>query len=272
MCRRHAAAVTREAREVRGALVEAADSARGENDVACAQLEAPVVRVVRNDAHAGAALHEKVVHAHVLANLNVGEQAHLCEQLGRDLLPGDVGVVEDARAGVGTLAGVVVAAVGRAVKLHAKANEVSNHVAARPDHGIDALDAALAVTGAHGVIEPRVVVVAVAHNADAALGEHRVAALEVLLADHGHAQRARQVERRVEPGHATTHDNDVARKRARSRRPCLIDRLSRPFHNSSACHAAHLPAARAARRHAAGLPAARPLPSCSPGRPGASRA
>ena len=215
--RRYAAAVAREAREVGRTLVEAADAARGENDVACAQLKAPAARVVRHNAHAEAVLDEKVVHAHVLVDLHVGKTPHLREQLGGDLLARDVGVVEDARARMGALAGVVEAALRRAVKVDTQAHQVADHVAARPDHGVHALRAALAVTGAHGVVEPGVVVVGVAHHADAALREHGVAALQVLLADHGHAQAARQVERRVEPCHAAAHDNDVARERSRLR-------------------------------------------------------
>ena len=245
--RGHAAAVAREAREVGRALVEPTDAARGENDVACAQLKAPAARVVRHDANAGATLDEKVVHAHVLVDLHVVKTAHLREQLGGDLLAGDVSVVEDARARVGALAGVVEAALRRAVKVDTQAHQVADHVAARPNHGVHALRAALAVAGAHGVVEPRVVVVGVAHHADAALREHGVAALQVLLADHGHAQATRQVERRVEPGHAAAHDHDVAHERPRLRGHRPIGHLSRPFHNSRACHATHLPASSSMR-------------------------
>ena len=252
--RRHAAPVARKTGEVGRALVEAADAACGENDVACAQLQVPAARVVRRDAHAGAVLDEKVIHAHVLVDLHVVKAPHLREQLGGDLLARHVGMVEDARARVRALAGVVVGAVGHAVKVNAQVHQVADHVSARPDHGVHALGAALSVAGAHGVVEPGVVVILVAHHADAALREHGIAALKVFLADHGHAQATRQVERRVETGNATAHNDDVAHKRLRMRGRSVLAHLRRclsilhqPLYHNSWCHVSHLPASSSMR-------------------------
>ena len=56
----------------------------------------------------------------MLQNLHVIQLANGLEQLGRNLLAGDIGMEGNARTAVRALAGKVEAAVGLALKIHAQ--------------------------------------------------------------------------------------------------------------------------------------------------------
>ena len=63
---------------------------------------------------------QDIGHGHVLQNLHVIQLANGLEQLGRNLLAGDIGMEGNARTAVRALAGKVEAAVGLALKIHAQ--------------------------------------------------------------------------------------------------------------------------------------------------------
>ena len=176
----HAAAVAREAGVVRRVLVEAAHAARGEHRGVGVYLQVAARGVLGQDpaAHAGAGgveTLEDVRHAGVLEHGRVRQLAHAREQVRGDLLAGDVLVIDDARAGVRALAGVVELARLRAREADSPLDQVVDNGSARADHHVHGLQAVLVVARAQRVLEERLVVVGVVQHADAALGEHRVA-------------------------------------------------------------------------------------------------
>ena len=146
----------------------------------------------------------------MLQNLHVIQLANGLEQLGRDLLAGNIGMEGDARTAVRALAGKVEAAVGLALKIHAHGQQVVDDRAARANHDVDALAAVLVVAGVHGVLKEGIVVRAFGQHANAALREHRIALIDRALGEHDHARARRQVESCVQARHAAAGNNDVA--------------------------------------------------------------
>ena len=226
MLRGDVAGVTRELREVRRVVVHATNAARGpqrarrvnRKRLGAAELVCRrhgLILVHRGAAHAHAArglalaLDEYVRHGDVLEDAHVGQAAHGREQPRRDLAPGDVGVEGDAWPAVRTLAREVERPVLASLEVHAQRDKVVDDRAARADHDVHALAAVLVMTGAQGISEERLVVLGLGEHADAALGEHGGALVHVALREHDDVGARGQVERCVQPGHATARDHDV---------------------------------------------------------------
>ena len=225
----YAAAVPGEAREVRGARVEPAHATGGKDRGVRVNLDLLAVRPRGHDAatHARAtalkAL-EDVRHAGVLEDARMGQVAHAGKQVRGDLLPRDVLVVDDARAGVCPLARVVQLPVRPAGEANAALDQVVDDGAARADHDVHALQAVLVVARAQRVLKEGLVVARVVQDADAALGEHGVTVVHGLLGEQDHRERLREVERAVETSHAAADDDHVAVDHARGARPVRHER------------------------------------------------
>ena len=137
------AGVTGELRVVGGVIVHAADATRRPQRMASMNLKrlagmhalggmcqlvggANRIALVHGDsddtsAHRGPVTlaRQDIGHGYVLQNLHVIQLANGLEQLGRNLLAGDIGMEGNARTAVRALAGKVEAAVGLALKINA---------------------------------------------------------------------------------------------------------------------------------------------------------
>ena len=201
--------VAGEAGEVGGVLIVAANAAGGHDGVL--SVDGQLVAVLGDCQNTGADavfLHD-VGHGGVLQDLHVGQLLHGGSQLGGDLFAGQVVVEADPGLGVSAFAGVGQGAVGVPVKVHAVVDQLVDDGAAGADHDVHALLPVLVVTGLHGVLEEGVVVVLVPLHADAALGQHGVAALQILLAEHQDLLGLGQVQGGEQSTHTAACDDGI---------------------------------------------------------------
>ena len=79
------------------------------------------------------------------------------------------------------LAGKRQRAVRLAIELHAQRHQVVDDRTAGANHDVHALAAVLVMPRAHGVLKKGIVIVALRQHADAALGKHGVALVQLSL-------------------------------------------------------------------------------------------
>ena len=194
---------------IRGMLVEAADTAAGEDHVVRVHHVEGAVRQSDDRAVADIVLFDDVDHGRELHQGDVRQFPDPCQKLACDLLSGDVVVEEDPLVGVGAFLGKQELPFRVVFEFDAVGYQVVDDVLRGADHDADRLFVVLIMARFHGVFKIAFIIGIVLEHADAALSEVRVRAFEVRFGNEQDVLVLRALQCAVKAGASAAYNEDI---------------------------------------------------------------